>query len=216
MLPPRCLHRHVVTALPSQSSDTVRRLSLLTHGLTSACYRTRTHVAVSWASVTRRHAGTISARLSQAGGVDKGLPDGIKVYEAEPLTVQKSVFVGRACKLEDPSHVLDVLAWIMQQKGVEKAAHPIIYAWRCRVNGLVQQGDDDDGETAAGDRLARLLELVEAENVLVVVTRYFGGVKLGPSRFKYISQAARNALDAGGLLQRQSEKAATRSSKKRR
>ncbi|KZV64073.1 ribosomal protein S5 domain 2-like protein [Peniophora sp. CONT] len=169
-----------------------------------------------WASAACRHASTISARIGLSAGVDRLLPEGTQVYEAEPVTVQKSVFVGRACRLDDPSHVPVILAWIMQQKGVAKAAHPIIHAWRCKVNGLEQQGDDDDGETAAGDRLARLLELVEAENVLVVVTRYFGGVKLGPSRFKYISQAARNALDAGGLLKERPDKTSARSSKKRR
>jgi putative IMPACT (imprinted ancient) family translation regulator len=36
--------------------------------------------------------------------------------------------------------------------------------------------------------------------VLVVVTRYFGGIHLGPDRFKHINQAARNALELGGFL----------------
>lgn len=37
-------------------------------------------------------------------------------------------------------------------------------------------------------------------NVLCVVTRYFGGIHLGPDRFKHINQAARNALELGGFL----------------
>ena len=36
--------------------------------------------------------------------------------------------------------------------------------------------------------------------MLVVVTRYFGGIHLGPDRFKHINQAARNALELGGFL----------------
>ena len=40
----------------------------------------------------------------------------------------------------------------------------------------------------------------EVNNVLVIVTRYFGGIHLGPDRFKHINQAARNALEAGGFL----------------
>ena len=36
--------------------------------------------------------------------------------------------------------------------------------------------------------------------MLVVVTRYFGGIHLGPDRFKHINQAARDALEAGGFL----------------
>ncbi|CAK5278336.1 unnamed protein product [Mycena citricolor] len=60
--------------------------------------------------------------------------------------------------------------------------------------------NDDDGETAAGGRLAHLLHILEVDNVLVVVTRYFGGIHLGPDRFKHINQAARNALELGGFL----------------
>ena len=36
--------------------------------------------------------------------------------------------------------------------------------------------------------------------MLVIVTRYFGGIHLGPDRFKHINQAARNALELGGFL----------------
>jgi Uncharacterized protein family UPF0029 len=46
----------------------------------------------------------------------------------------------------------------------------------------------------------------EVNNVLVVVTRYFGGIHLGPDRFKHINQAARNALELGGFLDLQEVK----------
>lgn len=59
---------------------------------------------------------------------------------------------------------------------------------------------DDDGETAAGGRLAHLLEILELENVLVVVSRWYGGTLLGPDRFKLINQAARDALEKAGFL----------------
>ena len=41
----------------------------------------------------------------------------------------------------------------------------------------------------------------DVKNVLVIVTRYFGGIHLGPDRFKHINQAARNALSLGGFLE---------------
>ena len=53
----------------------------------------------------RRYASTISDRLGRSVGVNKSLPEGIKVHEAEPLTVQKSAFVGRACKLDNAAQV---------------------------------------------------------------------------------------------------------------
>ena len=35
---------------------------------------------------------------------------------------------------------------------------------------------------------------------MVVVTRWFGGVQLGPDRFKQINRAARDALEKSGAL----------------
>ena len=46
----------------------------------------------------------------------------------------------------------------------------------------------------------RYRQTQEVDNVLVIVTRYFGGIHLGPDRFKHINQAARNALELGGFL----------------
>lgn len=39
------------------------------------------------------------------------------------------------------------------------------------------------------------------ENVLVVVSRWYGGIHLGPDRFKHINQAGRDALEVGGFLE---------------
>ena len=126
----------------------------------------------------------------------------------------------------------------MSDKRVSRAAHPIINAWRCQVENVNHQGEllfpqplsysfwiihldnDDNGESAAGGRLAHLLQILvciyhlsfrhsfpiiqhfqEVKNVLVIVTRYFGGIHLGSDRFKHINQAARNALDLGGFLE---------------
>jgi len=101
-------------------------------------------------------------------------------------------------------HYLDevplILAHLQSDRRIARAAHPIINAWRCQVGSVLHQDNDDDGETAAGGRLAHLLQILEVNNVLVVVTRYFGGTHLGPDRFKHINQAARSALDLGGFL----------------
>ncbi|KZZ90990.1 Impact family [Ascosphaera apis ARSEF 7405] len=60
------------------------------------------------------------------------------------------------------------------------------------------QNSDDDGESAAGGKLLTLLQMMDAWNVMVVVTRWFGGVKLGPERFRVINAVAKEALDKGG------------------
>ncbi|PNJ81020.1 IMPACT isoform 2, partial [Pongo abelii] len=51
-----------------------------------------------------------------------------------------------------------------------------------------------DGETAAGGRLLHLMEILNVKNVMVVVSRWYGGILLGPDRFKHINNCARNIL----------------------
>ncbi|PPQ63152.1 hypothetical protein CVT24_005792 [Panaeolus cyanescens] len=128
------------------------------------------------------------------------LPAGVNIYVAEPITDRKSAFVGRACRISHPTEVPLILAHLMSDRRIARAAHPIINAWRCQVDQVLHQDNDDDGETAAGGRLAHLLQILDVNDVLVVVTRYFGGIHLGPDRFKHINQAARNALELGGFL----------------
>ena len=72
------------------------------------------------------------------------------------------------------------------------------------------QDCDDDGETHAGSRMLHLLEILECENVLVVVSRWYGGIQLGPDRFKHINNAARNVLEIAGVVSKSAKKAKTK------
>ncbi|KAG8900541.1 eIF2 kinase Gcn2p negative regulator [Tulasnella sp. 403] len=159
--------------------------------------------------------------LSRSSDVDTplSLPQGIVLSESEPITDRKSVFVGRACVITDPSQVQPIINYLLSDRKIARAAHPVIHAWRVELDGIIHQDNDDDGETAAGARLAHLLQIlvsifaVGITNVLVVVTRYFGGVHLGPDRFKHINASARNAIELAGLLDEPGKKA--RSSKRK-
>ena len=46
-----------------------------------------------------------------------------------------------------------------------------------------------------------LLQDSNVRNVLVIVSRWYGGILLGPARFMYITDAARGVLEQGGYLQ---------------
>ncbi|EPS98770.1 hypothetical protein FOMPIDRAFT_1164900 [Fomitopsis schrenkii] len=144
--------------------------------------------------------GRKSARGVVESEAEAKMPEGVEFTIPEPIVDRKSVFIGRACPIMHPSQVPLILAHLMSDRKIARAAHPIINAWRCRVGQNLHQDNDDDGETAAGGRLAHLLQILDVENVLVVVTRYYGGIHLGPDRFKHINQAARNALELGGFL----------------
>jgi len=141
-----------------------------------------------------------SSSTDSAAQLINVLPPEVTIIVAEPIVDRKSSFIGRACRISDPSQVPIILSFLLSDRRIARAAHPIINAWRCRVGATLHQDNDDDGETAAGGRLAHLLQILEVDNVLVVVTRYFGGIHLGPDRFKHINQAGRNALELGGFL----------------
>ncbi|PVG00459.1 UPF0029-domain-containing protein [Serendipita vermifera] len=128
------------------------------------------------------------------------LPEGVFIWVSEPVVDRKSTFIGRACRITHPSEVPQIIDYLLEDKYIAKATHPVIRAWRCEVNGILHQDNDDDGETAAGARLAHLLQILDLKNVLVVVTRYFGGILLQGDRFRHINSVAREALEKGGFL----------------
>jgi putative IMPACT (imprinted ancient) family translation regulator len=55
---------------------------------------------------------------------------------------------------------------------------------------------NDDGESGAGMVILRMLEREGLEGHIIVVTRWFGGVKLGGDRFRRVQDAVRVYLDA--------------------
>lgn len=58
----------------------------------------------------------------------------------------------------------------------------------------LQEDKEDDGERWGGDRVLRVTREEGAADVLVVVSRWYGGELLGPVRFEHIENAARAAL----------------------
>ncbi|KAJ2031276.1 hypothetical protein IWW57_000781 [Coemansia sp. S610] len=132
------------------------------------------------------------------------------IFAGSALEMKKSVFVAHVARVFSGEDVQAVRDELMRDKKIAQATHNIL-AYRIRLdNGSICQDNDDDGETAAGKRLGHLLQLVEAENVVVVVTRWFGGTHLGPDRFKLINNAARQALEAGGFIDDQAKSAASK------
>jgi hypothetical protein len=119
---------------------------------------------------------------------------------APPLTEKKSVFLARVASVSSPAQARQYVAHLLAtDKRAAKASHNMT-AWRIRgPNDTSYQDCDDDGETAAGSRMLHLMQLMDVWDVMVVVTRHFGGVLLGPDRFRIINTAAREALLLGGF-----------------
>ena len=56
----------------------------------------------------------------------------------------------------------------------------------------------DDGEAGAGMVMLRMLERAEIYDHLIIVTRWYGGTKLGGDRFRHIQDAVRHYLSQRG------------------
>ncbi|MFV2053546.1 YigZ family protein [Aliiroseovarius sp. YM-037] len=54
---------------------------------------------------------------------------------------------------------------------------------------------NDDGESGAGMVILRMLEREGLTNHIIVVTRWYGGVKLGGDRFRRVQDAVRFYLE---------------------
>jgi hypothetical protein len=136
---------------------------------------------------------------------------------SEVVTELKSVFVARCAPVASPEQATQYLQQLLAtDKKVARATHNIT-AHRIRgANGVTFQDCDDDGETAAGGRLLHLMQLMDLWDVMVVVTRWYGGQKLGPARFGIINGVARDALVKAGFVQEQQDSAHTSRKKGRR
>ncbi|KAH7310373.1 ribosomal protein S5 domain 2-type protein [Rhexocercosporidium sp. MPI-PUGE-AT-0058] len=120
----------------------------------------------------------------------------------------KSVFIARAAPVSSPDQARLYLQHLLDSdKKVRSATHNI-RAWRIKgENGVAYQDCDDDGETAAGGRVLHLMQVMDIWNVMVVVTRWYGGHQLGPKRFSIINTVARDSFVKGGFVQEESSTA---------
>lgn len=113
--------------------------------------------------------------------------DGTAVRHGEPLAEKKSVFQAHAAEVHCVEAAQTFTTWLLHAfPKLQSASHQVM-AYRIGP----AQDFDDDGETGAGKGLLFTLQQVGVENTVVVVTRWFGGTKLGPARFKLINNAAR-------------------------
>lgn len=120
---------------------------------------------------------------------------------SDVVTEKKSVFVARAAPVSSPAEAKGFVGHLLAtDKKIAKATHNMT-AWRIQgANGVAYQDCNDDGETAAGGRLLHLMQLMDVWDAMVVVTRWYGGVQLGPDRFRIINTVARDALVKAGLV----------------
>lgn len=117
------------------------------------------------------------------------------IRHGDTITDRRSTFQPHLAPVVTPKQVKTVLEKLYENKKIASATHNI-YAYRIyrQDKNSFLQDCEDDGETAAGGRLLHLMQILDVRNVLVVVSRWYGGILLGPDRFKHINNCARNIL----------------------
>jgi uncharacterized YigZ family protein len=114
---------------------------------------------------------------------------------------RNSVFIGYATPVNDEIEAKD---FIDQIKEKHKDANHNVSAYVIKKDGTVAIKYDDDGEPAgsSGKPIYKVLEMKEISNIVVVITRYFGGVKLGFGGLaKAYRETAVEAIEDAGYVE---------------
>ncbi|MEM6530034.1 MAG: YigZ family protein [Chloroflexota bacterium] len=120
------------------------------------------------------------------------IPSGTATAEIE---IQRSRFLARAGNVRSVEEAKAFIAGVRQ--AMPDANHHV-YAYRIGYGNTVTEGMSDDGEPSgtSGPPILSILRGIELGDVIIVVTRYFGGRKLGTGGLvRAYSEAARRVLD---------------------
>ncbi|CAG0918730.1 unnamed protein product [Notodromas monacha] len=134
-------------------------------------------------------------------------PKSIPILHSSVITDRKSRFQAHAAGVTNLAEVRSVVEQLLAFRQIQAATHNVrAYRFYCPEKRVIHQDCDDDGESQAGSRLLHLLKMTHSMNVIVVVSRWYGGHLLGPDRFKHINNVAREALVEGGFCDTESSR----------
>ncbi|KAH0601519.1 hypothetical protein MHUMG1_00395 [Metarhizium humberi] len=119
---------------------------------------------------------------------------------SQKLTSRASTFVAHAASLSSPSLRTGLMNGLMTDKPeLETATHN---AWALRTSygnsPLVQEASFDDGESGCGKFMLQTMREADVTNTLVVLTRWYGGIMLGPDRWRLMRECINDALSSRG------------------
>ena len=135
--------------------------------------------------------GTITAQSSAETSTSERT-DGWTVSSS--ITSKKSTFVARSITVKSLSEARLALQKLMASNGELRDASHNITAWRVSGNHGIIEDSNDDGEAGGGRHILGLMQADNVVNVLLVVTRWYGGIMLGTDRWRIMSQVSRDAL----------------------
>ncbi|SNZ05095.1 uncharacterized protein, YigZ family [Terribacillus aidingensis] len=126
----------------------------------------------------------------------------VKTEGAHEIVIQKSRFIGHVKRVETEE---EAIAFVQKIKKEHKDATHNCSAYMIGEHDLIQKASDD-GEPSgtAGVPILEVLKKKGLKDTAVVVTRYFGGIKLGAGGLiRAYSGSASQSIDTIGVVQRQ-------------
>ena len=117
------------------------------------------------------------------------------------LIEKKSRFIGQAFPVNNEQEAQDQLAAIRTK---HRAARHNVYAWVIGADNEFMRSSDDGEPAGTGGR--PVLEAIKKsglQNIMIVVTRYFGGILLGSGGLtRAYGKAAQLAIDEAAVIKR--------------
>jgi len=86
--------------------------------------------------------------------------------------IKKSRFIAHVARVASQAESLDFYESVIDPQATHNC-------WAWRINFQVRSSDDGEPSGTAGRPMLNVIERRHLENMMVVVTRYFGGIKLG-------------------------------------
>ena len=106
------------------------------------------------------------------------------------LTDRGSRYAVTGARVSSRAGIDAVLAELKSDRAYAKATHN---TWAAILpTGALKA---DDGESGAGMVILRMLERAEIQDHVIIVTRWYGGKKLGGDRFRRVQDSVRAYLD---------------------
>ncbi|GBG95752.1 YigZ family protein [Ligilactobacillus salitolerans] len=126
----------------------------------------------------------------------------VKTAGSFEIDIKKSRFICNIARTETQEEAEDFIAHIKQKHA---SANHNCYAYVLGMkNEVVKQNDNGEPSGTAGKPILNVLQQLELRNVTAVVTRYFGGIKLGAGGLiRAYSNSTSQTIEQLGIVARQ-------------
>ena len=120
-------------------------------------------------------------------------------YGEDEVIINKSRFIGYSHPINSEEEALNFIEMI---KTKHKDATHNVYAYVVGENSNIQRfNDDGEPSGTAGIPILEVIKKEDIRNIVIVVTRYFGGTKLGGGGLiRAYTRSAKIGLDAGLII----------------